>query len=382
MRHSFFRASSAAGVALLLIGCARFELTGSGGVGGDGGGGDAPIGGDPTNGGAPPAGGGPVGGDPAGGGPPCTSDFDTDPFNCGSCGHDCYGGDCSEGRCQFEQLWSSNAMMNRFAQGVAIANDRVVWVCDAGTLSLEVTSPSGTIPITLSTVPGTRIAFSAPLTYRTYGTLRTTPLAADVVDDTVLNEEDGVWGSGQCNYDLALDENGDTYCVNSDGGVASVFRYNASFQATEVASGLPGGFGVAVDNTYFYVGTSAGIWRRDKPPSNEPGGYIFEVDVAAQLTRVGPFIYFGASDGLYRFNTADEAFELVYPDVVPNSIHVDETHIWFTNQNDEQVWRVDLDGSNAQTWGIGGGHPDVIAGDDLFVFVTTDDDGRLTRLAK
>ncbi|MBL8742883.1 MAG: hypothetical protein JNK04_17360, partial [Myxococcales bacterium] len=93
-------------------------------------------------------------------------------------------------------------------------------------------------------------------------------------------------------------------------------------------------------------------------------------------------IYFGTSTGLNRYDKATEDAVKLVDGVVPNSIHVDDQHIWFTNLEDEQVWRVDLDGQNPRTWGVGGGQPDVIAGNDTFVFITTDQDGRVARLAK
>jgi hypothetical protein len=370
------------GAALLLggaVGCARFELLGGGGEAGTGG--SPPVGAGTSNGGEGPSAGGPTGGSPGNGGaPPCDdATLEMDPFNCGSCGHDCYGGDCSGGICQFEQLWQSGGEpAGRFAQGVAVGADRVVWVSDAGTLSLPLAAPSGTEPIAHSYTEGTRVALRGPTIYRTWGTLITTPLSADA---SVMNE-DGVWGSGQCSYDLVIDEENNTYCVAIANDVGSVYRYNTSFSATMVASALPFAFGIEVDDTYFYVGYAGGIWRQEKPPSNMPGEVIVNDDVIGQLIRVGSDIYFGTSEGLNRLNTLDGDAVTVFGGVAPNSIHVDGQHIWFTNQDDEQVWRVDLDGQNPRTWGVGGGQPDVIAGNDLFVFVTTDEDGRLTRLAK
>jgi hypothetical protein len=35
-----------------------------------------------------------------GGGGGCGPDLETDPHDCGVCGHDCQGGDCAAGRCQ------------------------------------------------------------------------------------------------------------------------------------------------------------------------------------------------------------------------------------------------------------------------------------------
>ena len=53
---------------------------------------------------------------------PCTSTF-TDPFNCGSCGHDCLGGACTAGRCQ------PFVIANEPGQPMAIALDttHVYW---------------------------------------------------------------------------------------------------------------------------------------------------------------------------------------------------------------------------------------------------------------
>ena len=370
------------GAALLLcgaVGCARFELLGGGGEAGAGG--SPPVGAGTSDGGSPASGGGPTAGSPGNGGaPPCDEGtLDSDPFNCGSCGHDCHGGDCVGAICQFEELWqSSKAAPARFAQGVAVGSGRVVWVSDAGTLSLPVAAPANSEPLAHSYTEGTRVALRGPTIYRTWGTLITTPLSADA---SVMNE-DGVWGSGQCNYDLVIDDENDTYCVSIANDVGSVYRYNTSFSATMVATSLPFAFGVEVDDQYFYVGYAGGIWRQEKPPSNVPGDDVVNVPVIGQLIRVGSDIYFGTSIGLARLDTITGDAVVVYADVAPNSIHVDAEHIWFTNQNDDQVWRIDLDGQNPQTWGVGGGQPDVIAGNDLFVFVTTNDDGRLTRLAK
>ncbi len=62
----------------------------------------------------------------------CSDDLLTDPFNCGSCDHDCLGADCVDGRCLSQELLPDQSG----TQGLIAFEGRLFWV----TLSGEVSS--------------------------------------------------------------------------------------------------------------------------------------------------------------------------------------------------------------------------------------------------
>ncbi len=356
---------------LALPGCAVIAYGGdaAGGSGAGSGAGGEGLGG---------AAGGVAMGGAGGGAGGCDANLDEDPEHCGSCGHDCFGGECDAGVCQPVELWASVQVdpNERFAQGITIAEDQIVWTSGEGILSLPISTQPGAPPFVVSSTPGTRIMYESPLLFRTWGTLITTPLGGG---------NDGVWGSGQCNRELTRDAQGNTFCVEANGMIGRLFRYNASFSATPIAVDLPDVFGVAVDGTHVYVGTGAGLLRMPKDAASPTPENVHPWPVPSQVVREGSSLYFGgdgfsAGQGLLRMDDG-ETVELV-PSVSPGSIHVDDSHIYFGDWGNNTLWRVDLDGQNPRTWTLEPPYADVLAGDEQFLFFTTDEDGRLFRLRK
>ena len=357
---------------LLFVGtsCSEITYVGSGG------------GGAVVSGGAASSGGGMIGGGGVGGGAGGTAscegvDFAEDPAHCGSCGHDCAGGDCDAGVCQPVEIWASSAdPKSRFSWGITIAEDQVVWLSDEGTLALPLAAPPGTEPTVISPVPGVRILYEAPTLYRTWSKLITTPLTGG---------DDQIWGSGMCNRDLTRDSDGNTFCVESAQS-GKLIGYDDSLDAFWSYGGLSPAFGVAVTDSDVYVGTESGLLRISKSFPGAPQT-LHPHPSTAQILKVDSKLYFGSSVGLgggslMAYDLVTEEVSEVLADVSPGSIHADESHLYFSEWGKQTLWRVSLDGKSTFTWAVVPPFADVLAGNEQFLFFTTDLDGRLYRLRK
>jgi hypothetical protein len=245
-------------------------------------------------------------------------------------------------------------------------------------LALPVDASPGTAPAVLSTVPGVRVLYEAPTLYRTWGKLIATPLAGG---------GDEVWKAGLCNRDLARNASGNIFCVASEGETSKLLRFSENLASADtIIQGLPPAFGVAVDESSVYVGAQSGLLRATSGFSGAPEN-LYPFAVNTQLLRVGSTLYFGSSTlrssgSLLALNLeTDEVSELL-PGVTPGSIHADDSHLYFSEWGKQTLWRVDFDGKNGIMWSLGLPYADVLAGNDEFLFFTTDLDGRLFRLRK
>ena len=104
--------------------------------------------------------------------------------------------------------------------------------------------------------------------------------------------------------------------------------------------GLSPAFGVAVTDSHVYVGTESGLLRVPKSFTGAPQTLH---SYAAQILKADSKLYFGSSLGLGG---------------------------------------VSLDGKSTFTWAVIPPFADVLAGNEQFLFFTTDLDGRLYRLRK
>lgn len=156
---------------------------------------------------------GPVIGPDAGGsdGQPCLGSLDSDPENCGACGHSCLGAACQAGTCAFAELASNQVAPS----GLAVGDGTVFWTTEGATpdyvgnvfaLSLSDLTATPTVLATNQKYPHALTFADGALYWGSYG------------DGAI-----GKWTVNSGTSDVGVAPNGRAYNVVSD----SVYVYAA-----------------------------------------------------------------------------------------------------------------------------------------------------------
>jgi hypothetical protein len=302
-------------------------------------------------------------GDAAADGAACAPDasFDSDPANCGRCGHDCQRGACVNGACQPVLLGSG--CFNPY--GIAVDDTRVYWTC-ASTTAGEIRSVAkdGTAPIThASDLGGPAGIFvdATTLIYieRTNGKI----WFSDKIGGTPrLYYDPHASGAG---FTLTADAN-NVYWIDIYGS-ASVFAAPRTGIAdggapTALATNQPYLFGIAQDtsNVYFTVG---GDWVFGPPDGGDGNSAVMKAP----------------KDG------SSAAVALARGAALPRFVDVDPNAVYWANADDDTVVRLDH-GATSPVVIARTTQPFGVTPDGNYLYVTTvgtdQSDGLLLRVRK
>ena len=225
----------------------------------------------------------------------CTT-FQTDKFNCGSCGHSCQGGSCSGGVCQPFALFSGVAAVN-----IAVSSTTVYWT-DSTTYvnslpvggglfpgSVSFGGACGIMGLTLDSTNIYGIARDTQCTGLGSGSLMTAPLAggaATKINTTTLSNGGFPPQAWRC---LAVDAT-NAYFTNFDTDSAYLIPKAGGAQIKLSTTGTPKG--IAAQGANVFWGTSGGIFKQAIA-----GGSSVAISPAAD----GGFL---AVDGTYAYYTS------------------------------------------------------------------------------
>lgn len=296
-----------------------------------------------------------------------------DPLHCGACGHDCLGGDCLDARCQPIVLWTGDVVDGR-AMGIAIDDD-AVYVCSTG--AVRRVPKQGGDAIDLDAYGGcTRIQVAGPHVYYSRAGLVRAPRAGG--EREVLTSVSMVNGR-----DVAVD---DTH------GYVVVSAYDAPYERSLVRVlrdgsaedvlplGSDGFFGVEVDPSGIYVGGDDGLFRVDHETfALDPDPLTTEVAPSLAL-HDGRMYFLGA--GLWSLDLGTGEQTLLREELGNGQVVTDGEALYVTLFDLGTLWRVSLDGAEAELIADLGPGIDVPAVDDTAIYVSHFDQQRLYKIAK
>jgi hypothetical protein len=170
--------------------------------------------------------------------------LDSDPVNCGACGHDCLGGTCNNGLCEPVVLYTGSAGLSVYRIDIDATN--VYWTDNSGGRLQRIPIAGGTATTLASGQSGpSGIAVDAASVYWTStgdGTIKKVPLAGGTI--TTLAS-----GLSFPEY-VAVDTTSVYWTDRSAGKVMKVAKSGGT--ATVLASGQTAPLAIAVDATSVY----------------------------------------------------------------------------------------------------------------------------------
>jgi hypothetical protein len=181
----------------------------------------------------------------------CSVNLQTDPDNCGRCGHSCLGGACTTGQCQPITI----AAGQDYPWALTLANASVYWANDGADSGVLVCPTSGCVDAGASVIASNQVFPSAVAVdatnvyWTTAGTLSTCPLSGCPAGPVVLASATQPLAVAQdavnlywTEFNFASPAAGSVYACPKPGCVP----------ITTVASSQTGPFGVAVDDAGIY----------------------------------------------------------------------------------------------------------------------------------
>jgi hypothetical protein len=244
----------------------------------------------------------------------------TDAKNCGYCGHDCRGSPCSAGTCQPTTLAQAQAL----PIGIALDDNYVFWTnrgtSDAtGALVRAAHDGSGATPLASTLKSPAMIALSGQVVYwSNQGTV-----AGNYYDGAIMRiGKDGACSFTPCPYTIVDNQNA-PFGVASDGievfyataANGIVFQTYVAGGSNHASFGEPGPLLVAADAT--------GAFWTDRGTAAK--GYADGALMRASYTLTSPTALFTGSGS-------------------PYGIALDDTFVYFTNNRDGTVMKVNRTG--------------------------------------
>jgi len=304
-----------------------------------------------------------------GAGPPC-DDTESDPLNCGTCGHDCGGGECAAGKCQ------PVVLVDRRAWRLASNGTHLYW-SDGETINrVPVEGGASTVLVTEpeENVHNFRV-LSDRLVWRTRTSVRSaSPDGSDV--QTLASDFFSISGLGG----VALNAT-DFYCQRVEGEVVRV----------PLAGGIPQTVqqglhqqGLALDASDLFVVSGGGLLkvaRGGGAVTTLYNGDPFDVavhDERVYWTEGGE--YGKENKGIFSMPKAGGEATMLAASLDADQLAVDATHVYWSDDHGDRIRRVPIAGGTTEDVATEVG-PRAIAMDDRFVYWSGDSE-RVFKLAK
>jgi hypothetical protein len=328
----------------------------------------------------------------------CDGSFDSDPANCGACGHDCLGGACVTGQCQPVLLATGGMPFS-----VTVDDTRVYWVNDMNAGDVRSVAKDGSAPLTIASnvaapysvfVDASRVYWTEMITGRVWSADKMGSNAV-LLSDTQLEGPWAVVADAISAYWL------DIYNFRGvakapftglpDGGMPAV-----------LASGWAYVFGITQDSTNIYF-TSEGDEFRGDAGQGIPGKVLSVPKDGSSAAKIladnlawPRFVAVDAAAVYWTDSTSNAVFRLPFGDSQPTQIAqgqqpygvaVDDTNVYFTtlgtDQADGTLVRVPKSGSSPSVvLATGLSYPSQVAVDAAAIYWGNTHGGTVMKIAK
>ncbi len=306
-------------------------------------------------------------------------DLQSDPKNCGVCGHDCKGQACQKGLCQPATLASSLAT----PWGVAIAGTSVYWTNSGDGTVMTLPVAGGVTPTTLANGQGTPlgIALDAADAYWVDG-------AGGIILQCALSGCGGVprvLASGRTSpWGVAVDSTSAYWTEGT--AIARAALTDATL--TPVGTDPKAAYPVAVDGVSAYWGDAVGsVYKCAVAGCSTPtilASTVLKGAVQGLVIDAGNVYWTNRDVGAVAMVPKSGGTTTVLASSLssPIGIAVDATTVYWANSGDGTVMKIPIAGGSAVTIATGQSGPFGVAVDSSYVYWTDQMGGSVMRVVK
>ena len=253
-------------------------------------------------------------------GPGCP-DLDTDPQNCGVCGHSCQGGSCDAGRCDPVVLAGSPTEYRRLKSlyGLVVLGDRLVGTDWYQPMTLVYTTPlDASLPTGTPLYPSLLADGGIP--------------AADGASDQLATDGQRAF------FGIYRDDNGwdaGIYSLELDGAVSKV-------ASTAYLNSI------TTDDVHLYWADGQNdLWMANKDGTS-PQSIPIPSSFRTQIVATGGYVFFTSENVLYRASPLSlGSTTVVSGTTTVSNFTADGSSLYWVDLNLQHVYRAPLDGSSA-----------------------------------